>query len=48
MKAQVSGELPRFLDLLQAEMQIGMPIENAMLIICENSHPGFPVNFCVP
>ena len=35
MKAQVSGELPRFLDLLQAELQIGMPIENAMLIICE-------------
>lgn len=35
MRTQVSGELPRFLDLLQAELQIGMPIENAMLVICE-------------
>lgn len=30
MKAQIADELPRFLDLLQAELQIGMPIENAM------------------
>ena len=35
MKAQIADELPRFLDLLQAELQIGMPIENAMLVICE-------------
>ena len=27
MKAQIADELPRFLDLLQAELQIGMPIE---------------------
>ena len=33
-RSQMAGELPRFLDLLQAELQVGMPIENAIYIIC--------------
>lgn len=35
MRLQVSGELPRFLDLLQSELIVGMPIENAIYIIAE-------------
>ena len=35
MRLQVSSELPRFLDLLQSELIVGMPIENAIYIIAE-------------
>ena len=34
MKIQVADELPRFLDLLQAELETGMPIENAIMLLC--------------
>lgn len=35
MKKQVAGELPRFLDILQTELIVGMPIESAIYIICD-------------
>lgn len=34
MRFQVASELPRFLDLLQTELQIGLPIETAIYILC--------------
>lgn len=34
MKAQIREDLPRFLDLLQTELQIGLPIESAIYLIC--------------
>lgn len=33
MRTQVANELPRFLDLLQTELQVGMPIETAIDIL---------------
>ena len=36
MRGQISRELPRFLDLLEAELAIGMPIESAIKILCSN------------
>lgn len=33
MRLQVSNELPRFLDLLQTELQVGLPIETAIDVI---------------
>lgn len=35
MRIQVADELPRFLDLLQTELIIGMPIETAIYTICQ-------------
>lgn len=35
MRNQVAGELPRFLDILQTELIVGMPIESAIYIICD-------------
>lgn len=32
---QIENELPRFLDLLKPELEIGMPIETAVYMICE-------------
>lgn len=34
MRNQVANELPRFLDLLQTELQVGLPIETAIYILC--------------
>ncbi len=34
MRSQISGELPRFLDLLQTELQVGLPVEKAIYILC--------------
>ena len=34
-KIQIENELPRFLDLLKPELEIGMPIETAIYIICQ-------------
>lgn len=34
MRIQISNELPRFLDLLETELQIGIPVENALSILC--------------
>lgn len=34
MKIQIENELPRFLDLLSSELQIGLPVENAIYILC--------------
>ena len=34
-KMQIENELPRFLDLLKPELEIGMPIETAVYMICE-------------
>lgn len=34
MRLQIEGELPRFLDLLKPELEIGLPIESAIYIIC--------------
>ena len=35
MKEQVAAELPRFLDILQTELIVGLPIETSIYIICE-------------
>ena len=35
MKEQVTAELPRFLDILQTELIVGLPIETSIYIICE-------------
>lgn len=35
MKEQVATELPRFLDILQTELIVGLPIETSIYIICE-------------
>lgn len=35
MKEQVAAELPRFLDILQTELIVGLPIEISIYIICE-------------
>lgn len=35
MKEQVEAELPRFLDILQTELIVGLPIETSIYIICE-------------
>ncbi len=34
-KIQIENELPRFLDLLKPELEIGMPIETAIYFICQ-------------
>lgn len=34
-RIQIENELPRFLDLLKPELEIGMPIESAIYIICQ-------------
>lgn len=36
-KAQMASELPRFIDLLQAELVVGLPVETAMLLLCEKT-----------
>lgn len=38
MRIQIANELPRFLDLLQTELQVGLSIENAIYILCERFH----------
>lgn len=35
MKERVAAELPRFLDILQTELIVGLPIETSIYIICE-------------
>ena len=35
MKEQVAAELPSFLDILQTELIVGLPIETSIYIICE-------------
>lgn len=35
MREQVAAELPRFLDILQTELIVGLPIETSIYIICE-------------
>lgn len=45
MRLQVSSELPRFLDLLQSELIVGMPIENAIYIIAEKFDSLYHGNF---
>lgn len=35
MREQVATELPRFLDILQTELIVGLPIETSIYIICE-------------
>lgn len=35
MKEQVAAEIPRFLDILQTELIVGLPIETSIYIICE-------------
>ena len=35
MKEQVTAELPRFLDILQTELIVGLPIETSIYIVCE-------------
>lgn len=35
MKEQLAAELPRFLDILQTELIVGLPIETSIYIICE-------------
>ena len=34
MRSEMADELPRFLDLLQAELSVGLPIDNAIYILC--------------
>lgn len=35
MRVQIANELPRFLDLLQSELEVGLPVETAIYILCE-------------
>lgn len=34
---QIEIELPRFLDLLRTELNVGLPVENAIYVICERT-----------
>lgn len=36
-KDRMASELPRFIDLLQAELVVGLPVETAMLLLCERT-----------
>ena len=33
-REEIEDDLPRFLDLLEAELVVGLPIENAIYILC--------------